>query len=275
MSTSSVRPLVAYFALAYAITWGGIFAVVASRGFDLAGLTTDDVALVALPMLLGPSIAGLVLTALYGGRPALADLGTRLRRWRVPIGMWAIALGTNPITFLAVLGVLTIVVSPDFAPVFNPAFLVLGLVAGALEELGWTGFATPRLLRRMPVLRAGLVLGLLWAAWHAAADFSINGATMGLSWIPYFAVYWLAILVPYRVLMTWVYARTGSVLVAICMHASYTGWQGALAPATEQPQSFVWQIALAVALGIVVVAIVRPWNVVVGRPAAQGIGVAR
>jgi membrane protease YdiL (CAAX protease family) len=267
--------LVAYFALAYAITWGGIFVVVASRGFDLLGFTAAAVALVALPMLLGPGIAGLVLTALYGGSPALADLGARLRRWRVPTGMWVIALGTNPITFLAVLGVLTIVVSPDFAPVFNPAFLVLGLVAGALEELGWTGFATPRLLGRMPVLRAGLVLGVLWAAWHAAADFTINGAAMGPSWIPYFTVYWLGILVPYRVLMTWVYARTGSVLVAICMHASYTGWQGALAPATEQPQTFVWQLALAIALGIVVVAIVRPWSVAARQPVALEIGVAR
>ena len=36
MSTSSVRRLVAYLAFAYAITWGGIFALVARRGFDLA-----------------------------------------------------------------------------------------------------------------------------------------------------------------------------------------------------------------------------------------------
>ena len=52
-----------------------------------------------------------------------------------------------------------------------------GIVAGYLEEWGWTGFATPRLLARLGALKAGLVLGLLLGVWHAAADFAIRGAT--------------------------------------------------------------------------------------------------
>jgi len=257
-SNRGLRSLVIYFATAYAITWAGILAYVASKGLQLGEMGDADIPAVAGWMLLGPSAGGLVLTGLFEGRSGLARLVGRLQSWRAPARLWAAALGTNPLVFLALLGLLSLTVSPAFRPRFEPSFLMVGLLAGALEELGWTGFATPRLLVRMSPVRAGLVLGTLWATWHAAADFSINGASMGLAWFPYFGVYWIAILIPYRVLMTWVYARTGSLLIAMLMHGSYTGWQGALSPATSTAESFVWQAALAVAIGAVVVAIVAP-----------------
>jgi len=42
------------------------------------------------------------------------------------------------------------------------------MVGGILEELGWTGFATPTLLRRMRygVLATGLIVGVLWGMAH-------------------------------------------------------------------------------------------------------------
>jgi membrane protease YdiL (CAAX protease family) len=148
---------------------------------------------------------------------------------------------------LAILGTLAILVSPAFAPGFQPIGLVIGLLAGGVEELGWTGFATPRLLSRWSPLRAGIALGLIWATWHALADFTGNGAAMGDQWLPYFLVYWIVTLTAYRVLMTFVYAHTRSLLVAMLMHASYTGWQFTLSPGTSGDQSFIWQALLAIA----------------------------
>jgi membrane protease YdiL (CAAX protease family) len=41
-----------------------------------------------------------------------------------------------------------------------------GLLVGFLEELGWTGFAIPRLRLRYGVVITGLIAGVLWGAWH-------------------------------------------------------------------------------------------------------------
>jgi uncharacterized protein len=55
----------------------------------------------------------------------------------------------------------------------------------------------------------------------------------------------------YRIVMTWLYANTQSVLLAVLMHASYTGWLLVFFPATSPAQSLVWQSAFAAALWIV------------------------
>jgi hypothetical protein len=124
----------------------------------------------------------------------------------------------------------------------------IGLVAGSFEEVGWTGFATPRLLARQQLFIAGLSLGLGWALWHALVDFRQNFNTMRFTWLLEFAVFYLAALTAYRLLMIWVYANTHSLLLAVLMHASYTGWLVVLYPTTSFEQGLVWQTAFAVAL---------------------------
>jgi membrane protease YdiL (CAAX protease family) len=246
-ASSPVRPLVAFFGLAYAISWGLILGLLASKGFRFSDISLGDGFVIFLCMLAGPSLGGLLLTWRLDGRRGLAEVAERAWRWRVRPRWLAMALGTNPVVYLAILGTLAILVSPAFAPGFQPIGLVIGLLAGGVEELGWTGFATPRLLSRWTPLRAGLTLGLVWATWHALADFTGNSATMGGQWLPYFFIYWIVTLTAYRVLMTFVYAHTRSLLVAMVMHASYTGWQFALSPGTSGDQSFIWQALLAIA----------------------------
>ena len=70
--------------------------------------------------------------------------------------------------------------------------------------------------------------------------------------------------------MTWLYARTGSLLLAMLMHASYTGWLFALYPATSFKQGLAWQTTLAAALWLVVTGFIgvfaRPSEIVSQRP---------
>jgi membrane protease YdiL (CAAX protease family) len=247
------HPLAWFFALAFGISWGGILVTAAARGFDLSPLQPVEGGLIFLMMLLGPSLSGLICTALTDGRAGLHALGCSALRWRVPPQCFAVALLTAPVILLVILLPLAVVVGPTFSPGLQWPLLAVGLVAGGFEEIGWTGFATPRLLARHGLGRAGLTLGLLWAFWHLLVDVRFNIAAMGSLWPVEFAVVYLATLTPYRMLMTWVFARTGSLLLAILMHASFTGWLLALFPATSVPQSLAWQAVFALILWALVV----------------------
>jgi membrane protease YdiL (CAAX protease family) len=246
----------AYFLLAFAVSWLSILAFVASRSFQFAGISAADGLVIFLCMCAGPLTAGLVMTVRDAGPTGLRELGTRIRRWRARPADWAIALLTSPLLTFTVLLFLAATVSSAFTPEARAVGLAIGLLAGVLEEVGWSGYATPRLLQRASPVVAGLMLGLIWAGWHAFADFTGNIATKGLDgWLVWFVTYWLIPLTGYRVLMTMVYSRTGSVLVAMLMHASWTGWQFFLSPAaTTQAQDVAWHLLLAAGIWAVVVA---------------------
>lgn len=251
------HPLIGYFALTYGISWGGILIVLSATGFDLVELRPLDTGLIFLLMLLGPSTSGLALTALLDGRAGLRRLWSSLRRWRVGGHWYAVALLTTPLLLLAVLWPLSAFVDPAFAPRFQWALFAIGFVAGSFEEIGWTGFATPRLLARQRLPMAGLGLGLVWALWHVLVDLRHNFNTMGIAWLLEFAVFYVATLTAYRLLMIWVYANTQSLLLAVLMHAGYTGWLFVLFPATSFEQGLVWQATFAAGLWIVVAVVLR------------------
>jgi membrane protease YdiL (CAAX protease family) len=187
-------------------------------------------------MVLGPGVAGILLTGLLYGRAGLREFRSRLLKWRVGARWYAVALLTAPLVFVAVFVPLSLI-SPEFLPrIFitsEKASVLLigiaaGLVAGIFEELGWTGFAIPRMRQRYGVLGTGLFTGVLWAAWHLLQGYWASGVTSGeLSqalWLANAIVGTLVgSLVAYRVLMVWVYERTGGSLpVAMLMHVSLT-----------------------------------------------------
>src|SRR5829696_768565 len=238
--------LLSYFALTFAISWGGILIVVGGPG-GIPG-TKEQVEtlfpIAILAMLAGPPVAGLVLTGLLYGRAGLRDLLTRMRRWRVGARWYAVALLTAPLSMMAALLALSLT-SPEYLPgIFTSdekATLVLmgivpGLAAGFLEELGWTGFAIPRMRLRYGVIGTGLFVGVLWGAWHILTNglwaSDITSGTLPLAiFVPaYLFTFLVGQLPAYRVLMVWVYDRTKSLLLAMLMHASLTASTFVLAP---------------------------------------------
>lgn len=220
------RAILAYYVLAFAISWGAILLVVGPGGFLATTSTGPTFALAGMASLLGPSLAGIAMTRIVDGRAGWRDLLSRLRRWRVGVRWYAVALLTAPVvTILTLLGLSTtspaflpdILAAEDKASVLLSGFAV-GLIVPIFEELGWTGFATPRWRLRHGVLGTGLIMGLLWGAWHLPL-FAGSAASSGA--IPpalFMAVMLFAWLVPYRVLMVFVYDRTQSVLLAMLMH---------------------------------------------------------
>jgi membrane protease YdiL (CAAX protease family) len=215
------RPVLSYVILVYLITWGAILLIVQAlasfAGFD----PTARTAIVSLPMLIAPGVAGISLTALIEGKTGLKAMLSRMTHWQADIHWYALALGLVPILLLVILYVLALFVSPAFAPILS-LFGLAGIVAGYLEEIGWTGFAVPRLLSRWSPLATGLVVGLLWGLWHGLADYSIRGNTLGPFWPITFSLFVLP-LTAWRILMVWVYDNTRSGPLAQLMHFSYTG----------------------------------------------------
>lgn len=138
----------------------------------------------------------------------------------------------------------------------------MGLVVGIFEELGWTGFATPRLRLRYCVLATGLIVGLLWGAWHFILAFWASGSSSRTLSLPHFlpwVLYNIGVLPVYRVLMVWVYDRTGSLLLAILMHASLTGGLALiLMPlAISGMSNLIWYLVLTAVLWVVVAVVVK------------------
>ena len=250
------HPLVSYFVIAYGITWGSILVFLATGGFQFTSLQVQDASIlfviIFLAMLVGPSTSSLFLTAILDGRSGLQDLWLRIRHWQVGLPWYAIALLTVPVLTLVIFSVLSAFVSPVYAPNFRIVLGVAGLLAGCFEEIGWTGFATARLLNKHNPLKAGFLLGLLWAFWHMLADFSGNISGLSMTqWITWFVIYWILPLTAYRVLMTWVYSHTQSVFLGQLMHASYTGWLIVLGPDTPKTD-LLWETIFAIILWVLV-----------------------
>ncbi|MFN2173202.1 MAG: CPBP family intramembrane glutamic endopeptidase, partial [Candidatus Promineifilaceae bacterium] len=216
-----------YFIMAYAIAWGGCLLVAALNGFQPAAIGMAQIGIMFLFMLAGPSISGISFTAYFDGKAGLRELFLRVKNWHFNWRWAAVAILTIPILSTGVLMALSVLVSPIYRPDITLAKLGFGVVAGFLagffEELGWTGFALPRLQSKYSALACGLILGILWAFWHIMADFWGNRATLGIYWLPTFIIYWLMPLTAYRVLMVWVYKNSSSLPLMQIMHAFYSG----------------------------------------------------
>lgn len=216
------HPVLAYYALVFAISWGSFLIILGPDAFLGTGQTSSIQLYIGGPLsLLGPSIAGVLLPGLLYGKAGLRDLFTRLFRWHVGVRWYFVALLTAPLLTMAL--VLTLSLTPAIVTASDKAgLLIFGILLGLLvpffEELGWTGFATPEIRKRHGILATGLIMGLLWGVWHFPM-FSANASSSGA--VPsaiYLAVMLFSWLIPYRVLIVWVYDHTQSLLVVMLMH---------------------------------------------------------
>ncbi len=210
-SITKRHPLDTFFGLTFALTWAAMVTWLRGGGEDIPWFT------------FGPMLTALIVTALVGGKDGLKALLRRQVQWRVSIGWYAVAIGL-PIALELVTVALNVAMGAH-APtwdVMRPWPTILGMTAlymvfsGPLgEELGWRGFALPRLLERFAAhpygaLIASLILGVIHAAWHLPMFLvgemdvpSILGTIIG------------------AVLVTWLVQHTqGSVLLTVLFHAA-------------------------------------------------------
>jgi membrane protease YdiL (CAAX protease family) len=223
--------------------------------------------------LLGPPIAGVVMTAVVGGKAGLRDLASRLLKWRVGPAWYAAAVLTAPLSVTVALLALSLF-SSEFVPRYlaggeveagvlamgTPTILAVAVVTGFCEELGWTGFAKPRLAPRYGIAVTGVLMGFLWGLWHLVSNLVGSVESAGrLPLVIYMAALLFTFLPPYRVLMVWVYAHTQSLLIAMLMHASLvTFWLISMPPGISGAPQATWYVVWGVVLwGAVAVVAIR------------------
>ena len=227
----------AYFILAFAISWGGSLAVLGPEFFQGRAYQKADWPLTLLAMLLGPSMSGLILTRVVDGRAGFLGLLGRMRRSRVGRRWYLVAVLTFPVLISALLMALSRFVSLEFTPSFMTLGLIYGLLAGFFEEIGWMGYAYPKMRLKYSVLAASLILGFAHGVWHIVADYFGSSRALGGYWLPHFALMWCFGMVALRVIIVWIYENTQSVLLAQLAHASSTGFLIVLSPSPIAPAS--------------------------------------
>jgi membrane protease YdiL (CAAX protease family) len=265
------HPVGAYFGVTFVISWGGALLAIGGSGAMRGTTPTSDArfAYALIAMLAGPSLAGILLSALAYGRRGLREFLSRLLTWRVGSLQYAVALLTAPVVMTTTLLALSSA-SPAFLPgIFITAdratlllvSLAVGLSAGIFEELGWTGFAIPALRRRYGVLVTGLIVGIVWSAWHLLPNVWASRAASGELAMPvYFTGTAVGVFVGYltafRVVMVWFYEHTQSLFVAMLMHVSLTASLLILNPlGIAGANLLVFSFAFAAAVWVVVVVI--------------------
>jgi membrane protease YdiL (CAAX protease family) len=230
--------LVVFFALAYLLTW------------VLTPLIAISPAL-GVPGLLMPAIAAVIVTRMTEGGAGVRRLLRGLLVWRTSPIWYAVALGLPVLLSLVIAYLGVLLGAPNqiqFSPLSPLAVVVFVLVVG--EEVGWRGFALPRLLERQSALQASLVLGLLWGLWHLPTFFIPGTPQAGIP-IPAHLVYVIAL----SVLFTWMYLHTrGSLLLATLFHGA-VNTLGFINPAVD-PSLRWWLIAGVYAAAALVVLLV-------------------
>jgi membrane protease YdiL (CAAX protease family) len=109
------------------------------------------------------------------------------------------------------------------------------------EEIGWRGYALPRLARCLGLAPASIVLGVIWACWHLPFFFIPGSDNAGQS----FPVYVLAV-TALSAAMAWLYWRTnGSLLLTMLMHAAVNNTAGIVSsPASATINPFALSTSL-------------------------------
>jgi membrane protease YdiL (CAAX protease family) len=202
------HPVATFLPLAFALSWYPWLIALAQ------GRTTG-------PNPLGPFVAALVVTGLGPGWPAVKDLLGRIARARVPARWYAFAFGLPLLLVAVAVAINTALGAP--APTaaqlatwrgLPEPFLFILLFIALGEEPGWRGFLLPRLEQRYgSPLRASLVLGAIWAAWHLP----LLGTEFPLAHVAPFLLSVFAA----SIVLTRLYDGTGgSVLLPMLMHAT-------------------------------------------------------
>ena len=155
---------------------------------------------------LGPTLGALFTLALFDGRRGVQRWLAQLARWRIAWYWYVLALAGPTVISLMAMGFFVAsggVLGPSWI-VLQPGRIALTAVGGWAEELGWRGFAQPKLQGRLGAATAAVLVGLMWTIWHQWQVIAPGGAAFGWDAAVWSVVYMSSV----SVLMAWIYNST-------------------------------------------------------------------
>jgi uncharacterized protein len=215
------HPLISFFVMAFAISWAYVIAF-------LIVWPLPDTIVTDTPELLGPVVAGFLMTAVMGGRTGVRQLLRRFVMWRVRAVWYLYALVAIPALYFIGVALVPGALGSFKAPslsiwlLYPVLFIVVMVLDGPLlEEPGWRGFALPLLQVRWGPLVGTLILGVMWGAWHAPQYFTKTFAAANGGLSASGVIVFVLATVSFSVLITWAFNHTaGSLLIAILIHTA-------------------------------------------------------
>jgi uncharacterized protein len=237
------HPLRGYFILVFGLVW--------LWEIPIYGLMDYWKGYILFMVIVSPSAVGIFMTAIVEGNLGISRLFEKCTHWRVGVIWYLVALFLTPALFF-----ITVFSMPKAAAAFqmpSPSFILTYLSALAIgifgapliEELGWRGFALPRLQERYGPLFGTLILGLLWAAWYLPSWFltprGIIGNNLLEASIPFLK--YAGSILGSAIFYTWIFNRSnGSIFLSMLFHSSinvtFSNFPSAFFPSLFQPNTF-------------------------------------
>jgi len=245
-SVARRHQLVAFFLLAYALSW-----------WPWIWFQFDPVTIDAPILPFGPFIAAAIMLALIGGWPAIRRWLAKIVLWRVPLVWYVVALLGPPALTLTAVGINRFLGAEFAAGAEFPGwlelivrFVFILIVIGLGEEPAWRGYALPRLLTGRTALAASLILGLLHAIWHLPL--------FGIEYDAQNGVPWAVTVVCVAIVVTWIWLHTGgSLLLPMLLHTSNNTiafFWGTFEGADQLRLWWIWCALWVAATAIIVIA---------------------
>jgi hypothetical protein len=218
--------LLAYFVLTFLVTWSVWFAAAGLAAPGNTGLFGGRGPVFLLGVF-APALVALAFTAQAEGRTGAMRLLARIGHWQVGARWYAIAISYFAVIELAAALVHRVVT--DEWPPFGDTPVVLMVLGTAVsiwgqagEEVGWRGYALPRLAQYVGLGGASLVLGVIWAVWHLPLFVLPDSGSTGQS----FPVYLLHV-TALSVALAFLYWKTdGSLLLVMLLHSAVNNTTG-------------------------------------------------
>ena len=212
------KSVYAFFAIAFGLAWTSIGCLIlfANELEAVFGPLSAKNPLFILAVY-APAIAAFTLVIRHCGIAGLGRFLTRLSLWRVHWGWYAFLLLGIPLLYYcgaALKGNLTEAGFPFPNTAGAISAIAFMLILGPIEEFGWRGYALPLLQRRLAPLWAGLLLGVVWGAWHLPAFFLSGVPQSAWAFFPFFIGS-----IALGVIVTPLFnASRGSILLPLLMH---------------------------------------------------------
>ncbi len=185
---------------------------------------------------------------------------------------WWLAIVLLPIAIQAFAHYLPLLVGGPLPPSgtssmreFISTFVLVTLLGGGQEEIGWRGYALDRIQSRFNALTSSILLGAIWALWHLPLWF-MPGTSLRFAPIGSFVIGLLSL----SIILTWIYNNTGkSALAATLTHgtsnAAHTLFPIFIFPGNGQPVYTYWSVLSAVA-AIAIVLMFEPKTLTAKNP---------